>query len=202
MKSWSLKGELVLNCNCTVFCPCVISLGEHPPTHGYCQTWAGIRIDEGEADGTDLGGLNAALLIDIPGRMGEGNWKAAAWIDERAGDDAFGALERILTGKARGSTGVLSMLVGEFLGIERAPIQYGIEDGTRVVEVGRQIRGRVAPVKGAEDGQPVKVVNSRYWIAPEITIGCAEESRVRAFGRVWNLGGRSAEICELDWRGP
>ena len=35
--AWSLKGELILNCNCTVFCPCVISLGKHPPTEGYCQ---------------------------------------------------------------------------------------------------------------------------------------------------------------------
>ena len=27
---WTLKGELILNCNCTVFCPCVVSLGKHP----------------------------------------------------------------------------------------------------------------------------------------------------------------------------
>ena len=24
MEPWSLEGELILNCNCTVFCPCVI----------------------------------------------------------------------------------------------------------------------------------------------------------------------------------
>lgn len=46
-KDWALKGELVLSCNCTVFCPCVLSLGNHPPTEGYCQTWAGFRIDQG-----------------------------------------------------------------------------------------------------------------------------------------------------------
>ena len=22
---WTIKGELILNCNCTVFCPCVVS---------------------------------------------------------------------------------------------------------------------------------------------------------------------------------
>ena len=27
---WTIKGELILNCNCTVFCPCVVSLGKHP----------------------------------------------------------------------------------------------------------------------------------------------------------------------------
>ena len=46
-ESWFMKGELMLSCNCTVFCPCVLSLGKHPPTEGYCQTWGGIRIDEG-----------------------------------------------------------------------------------------------------------------------------------------------------------
>ena len=45
--AWSLEGELILNCNCTVFCPCVVSLGQHPPTEGYCQAWSGIRIDKG-----------------------------------------------------------------------------------------------------------------------------------------------------------
>ena len=52
--NWSLKGEMVVNCNCTVFCPCVVSLGKHPPTEGYCQAWVGIRIDEGSYGETDL----------------------------------------------------------------------------------------------------------------------------------------------------
>ena len=38
--SWSLKGELTLSCNCDVFCPCVLSLGQSAPTEGYCLTWA------------------------------------------------------------------------------------------------------------------------------------------------------------------
>ena len=57
MSTWSIEGELILNCNCTVFCPCVISLGKHPPTEGYCQAWAGVRIDKGVHDGVDLSGL-------------------------------------------------------------------------------------------------------------------------------------------------
>lgn len=202
MKKWSLKGELTLNCNCTVFCPCVASLGEHPPTHGYCQTWAGMRIDSGSADGVRLGGLNAALLIDIPGRMSEGNWKLGAWIDEQASDEAFDALTRILCGRVRGTTGLFSLLVGEFLGVERAPVHYRNEGEDRVIEVGRKIRGRVTPIAGNRDGKPVRITNSRYWISPEITMASASESRLRAHGRVWNLAGRSAEICAFNWKGP
>jgi hypothetical protein len=25
---------------------------------------------------------------------------------------------------------------------------------------------------------------------------------VRAYGRVWDFDGRSAEICQIDWHGP
>jgi hypothetical protein len=41
--------------------------------------------------------------------------------------------------------------------------------------------------------------NSEYWVAPDITVARADVSRVRAFGRNWNLGGRSAELCRIDW---
>ena len=116
MDEWSIKGELILNCNCNVFCPCVISLGSHPPTEGYCQAWAGIRIDSGHFNGNELSGLNVGLLLDIPGMMGRGNWKAAAYIDERASDAAYEALTQIFSGEAGGTTGLLSILVGTRLG--------------------------------------------------------------------------------------
>ena len=59
--AWTLRGELVLACNCTVFCPCTLSLGKAPPTEGYCQTWAGIRIDEGRFDTVDLSGVSRVV---------------------------------------------------------------------------------------------------------------------------------------------
>ena len=117
---WTLKGELILNCNCTVFCPCVVSLGKHPPTEGYCQAWVGIRIDEGSYGETDLSGLNIGLMMDIPGNMGRGNWKAAAYIDDRASDEAYDGLVAIFSGAARGTTGLFGIMVSEFIGAERA----------------------------------------------------------------------------------
>ena len=83
-QSWAMKGELVLSCNCTVFCPCVLSLGSHPPTEGYCQTWAGFRVDSGHFGEVDLSGLNLGLIMEIPGYMSRGNWTAGLFIDKRA----------------------------------------------------------------------------------------------------------------------
>ena len=198
---WSIKGELILNCNCTVFCPCVVSLGQHPPTEGYCQTWGGIRIDEGSYGDADLSGLNVGLLIEIPGLMARGNWKAAAFIDDRASDDAYEGLVSIFSGAARGTTGLFKVLVGEFLGAERAPITYENEGKARRLMVGKKIKGEVVPVDG-HNGEDVVITNTQYWMGPDVTVATATQGRVRAFGRVWDFDGRSAEICQIDWSGP
>ncbi len=198
---WTIKGELILNCNCTVFCPCVVSLGQHPPTEGYCQTWGGIRIDEGSYGDEDLSGLNIGLLIEIPGLMARGNWKAAVFIDDRANEATYEGLVKIFSGKARGTTGLFGVLVAEFLGAERAEISYENEGSTRRLMVGKKIQGEVVPVEGNE-GKDIVITNTQYWMGPDITVATAKKGRVRAFGRVWDFDGRSAEICQIDWHGP
>jgi len=198
---WSLKGELILNCNCTVFCPCVVSLGKHPPTEGYCQTWGGVRIDKGNFGDEDLSGLNIGLLIEIPGLMSRGNWKAAVFIDDRASEAAHKALVDIFSGAARGTTGLFGVLVSEFLGAESQPVSYENDGDTRRLTVGRKIKGEVIPVKDAK-GRETTITNTDYWMGPDVVVGTATKGKVRAYGRVWDFDGRSAEICQIDWHGP
>lgn len=200
--SWSIKGELILNCNCTVFCPCVVSLGKHPPTEGTCMAWAGVRIDEGHYGNENLAGLNVGLMLDIPGNMGRGNWKAAAFIDERASEAAYGALLNIFSGEAKGTTGLFGVLVSEFLGAERVPVVFETEGKKRRLTVGRKIQGEVEPIAGNDPEADVVITNTGYWMGPNITVASANRGRVRAHGRVWDFDGRSAEICQIDWHGP
>lgn len=198
-ETWTLRGELTLSCSCTVFCPCTLSLGLAPPTEGYCQTWAGIRIDDGRFGDVELGGVKVGLIIEIPGLMSRGNWTAGLFIDERASIYAVKALTRIFTGRAGGSTHLLSILVGQFLGVQQVPIRYEIEGETRIFQIPKIIDGAVTPIRGKDKDVPVTIRNSEYWIAPDVTVARADKSRVRAFGRNWNFAGRSSEICKLDW---
>lgn len=202
LTEWAIRGELILNCNCTVFCPCVVSLGNHPPTEGYCQAWAGVRIDSGHYGDEDLSGLNVGLLLEIPGLMARGGWKAAAYIDERASEAAYDGLVAIFSGAARGTTGLFSVLVAEFLGAERAPVVFETEGKARRLMVGKKIQGEVVPVQGKDPDSEIVVTNTEYWMGPDITVATATKGRVRAFGRVWDFDGRSAEICQIDWKGP
>jgi len=199
---WSIKGELILNCSCDVFCPCVVSLGAHPPTEGYCHAWMGVIIDEGHYEGEDLSGLNVGLLVDIPGRMGEGQWKVAAYVDERASGKAYNGLLQIFSGQAGGTTGLFTMLVSEIIGAERAPVQIERDGNKRRIAIGRKIQGEIEMLGGKDPEHPVMVSNSKYWMGPDIIVARGTKSKVRDYGRVWDFGGKSAEICPIDWHGP
>lgn len=199
VEAWTLRGELVLSCNCTIFCPCTLSLGKAPPTEGYCQTWAGIRIDEGRFDAVDLSGIKVGLIMEIPGLMSRGNWTAGVFIDDQAPIQAVKALTKIFTGRAGGSTHLLSILVGHFLGVRQAAITYDVQGDTRKFSIDKIVDGVVTPIAGKDKDQPVVIRNSEYWVARDIIVARADKSRVRAFGRNWDFAGRSAEICRLDW---
>ena len=198
-EKWTLKGELALSCSCTVFCPCVLSLGEHPPTEDRCQTWAGIRIDDGHFDTVDLSGVKVGFMMDLPGIMARGNWTVALFVDDKASAQAVRGLTRIFTGRVGGSTHLLSILVGNFLGVRQVPISYETQGETRVIRIEKYVDGAVTPIRGHEPGKNVTIHNSKYWIAPDVIVARADKSRFRGFGRNWNLTGRSCEICKLDW---
>ena len=192
----------MLNCSCTVFCPCVVSLGQHPPTEGHCEGWAGVQIQSGSYGSVNLKGLNIGLLLDIPGNMARGDWKAALYVDERASDEATEALQKIFSGQAKGSTGLFAILISELLGVKKVPISYNRDGARRIFDIPGIIHGEVAPISGKVPGKEVTIENTAYWMGPVVTVSHAIKSKLKDFGRLWNFSGRSAEICQINWSGP
>lgn len=201
---WRIDGEVILSCNCDLFCPCVVSLGRAKPSNGYCQSWWGVRIVSGECDGETLDGLCIGILLDVPGRMGEGGWTVALYIDEGASESAFSALRAIFTGQAGGSLGILSLLVSEVLGTERAALDFAeTENGWRMTATtgAKKIADcAINKIAGARDGEAVMIRNSQYWVASDVVVAQGGKSRVRAFGRVWDFSGQSAEYAKVSWQ--
>jgi hypothetical protein len=202
IEKWKIKGELIINCNCDVFCPCVISLGFHQPTEGKCQGWMGLNIEEGHYGDSDLTGLKTAILLDIPGNMSRGGWQVGIYVDEDADEAASEALIKIMSGQAKGNTGLFKVLIADVLDVRKVPIEFQKEGKVRSISVGRYIQGAIEPVPGHDSDQDVVVKNSQYWVAPDIVVSKALKGRVRDFGRVWDFDGRSAELCAIDWSGP
>src|SRR5699024_12161230 len=114
-----------------------------------------MRVEKGREAWISLAGVIVAILRDIPGRMSEGGWTVALYIDEGASDDQVAALEHILSGQAGGTTGLFRLLVSNFLGTRRVPVTYTVEDGARSVQAGRAILGPIKPIEGAVPDNPV-----------------------------------------------
>jgi len=161
-----------------------------------------IAIDHGHFEGAPLDGLNIGLLVDIPGRMGEGNWKVAAYIDERASQKAYDGLLKVLSGAAGGTTGLFTFLVSEIIGAEREKVEILRDGRKRSITIGRKIQGEIETVSGADPAHPVMITNSKYWMGPDIMVARGLKSKVRDYGRVWDFAGKSGEICQIDWSGP
>jgi hypothetical protein len=65
-------------------CPCIFF---SPPTEGECKVVIGWHIDKGRHGDISLDGLNAALIVYTPGKMKDGQWKVALYLDERGNDE-------------------------------------------------------------------------------------------------------------------
>ncbi|MEE9291776.1 MAG: DUF1326 domain-containing protein [Acidobacteriota bacterium] len=199
---WRIKGEVVLSCNCEVFCPCVISLGKSKPSHGACHTWWGLNIREGHAGKEKLDGLKAAVLMDIPGPLAEGQWSMALYLDEKASPKAEEALTAILSGQAGGQTAWFSIMIGNFLGVRKVPIGFEKQGKGWKVTIPKIIDGHVEPIDGLDGKGRTVVTNTSYWMSSDITVCRGTKSRFRDWGRNWDLTGRSGEYAQVEWSGP
>jgi len=117
-----------------------------------------------------LSGVKAGLMMEIPGTMARGNWTAALFVDGAASVYAVKALTRIFTGRVGGSTHLLSILVGSFLGVHQVPILYRTDGETRIIKIDKIIDGAITPIAGKQKERNVVIQNSSYWIAPEIVV--------------------------------
>jgi hypothetical protein len=181
--AWHLKGAYVETCSCDLMCPCNLSL-DHGAVYDYCRVTLVFDIGEGEIDGTDVGGRRVAIMADTPKVMTEGNWKVGVFIDDQATDVQADKLAQVFGGQAGGPMAGLAPLIGEMLGMERAPIEV-THDGLRhSVRIGDVIDFEVEDIVpfGVETGRPVRFNGMFHPVASDLTMAEARRSSINAFG--------------------
>jgi hypothetical protein len=156
--AWSMEGQLFETCNCDLICPC----SAYPfagADYDRCLTVYGFRIDSGQIEGVDIGGTIMALAFDIPKYFQDGNWRVGLLADAAASDEQAAKLTPFFSGKLGGPVAALQGLIGKNLGVERVPMQYSVESGTRVLTVGNL--GRLAIEElvptGEKNGPPARL---------------------------------------------
>jgi len=197
--SWTLKGSYVETCSCELMCPCNLSF-DHGATYDFCRATLAFNIREGDVDGTDIGGLKIAFIIDTPKVMTEGNWRMGIFVDEQATDEQADKLVQIYSGQLGGPMAGLAPLVGEMLGVERAKIEMH-DDGLRHgVRIGDAIDFEVQDIVpfGVETGEPVRFSGMFHPVGSDLTMAEAQRSRIDAFGIQYE-GKTGLSTAEFSW---
>ena len=190
--TYHLEGRLLEVCDCRVLCPCWI--GEDPD-NGTCDLVLAYHFDAGTIDGVDVAGRTVAGVAHIPGNVLHGNFQMALYIDEGASDAQFEAIVNVWSGKRGGPVAELAKLVGEVVGIERAPIRFDVEGGRGTLTVGEVSHAELEPYTGP-DGSTTTLTNTIFSTVPGAPVFVGKASRYRskhpALGHDLDLIGHNA----------
>jgi hypothetical protein len=132
--------------------------------------------------------------------MTEGNWRLGMFVDDRSTDEQMEKLTAVFGGQKGGPMEAAMPLVGEMLGVERAPIEV-VEDGlSHSVKIGDAIDFEIEDIVpfGVETGQPVRLVGMFHPAASEFNAAEAKRSRINAFGIEYE-GKTGLSTSEFSW---
>jgi hypothetical protein len=156
--AWSMEGQLFETCNCDLICPC----SAYPfagADYDRCLTVYGFRIDSGHIDGVDIAGTMMVLAWDAPKFLQDGGFRLGLLVDAAASDQQAAKLTAFFSGELGGPMAALSVLIAERLGVQRVPLQYSVQSGTRMLTVGDL--GRLAITElvpsGEKNGSPARM---------------------------------------------
>ena len=202
--AWHLKGEYFETCNCDFLCPCPTSHLQAPPTHGDCKAAMAFRIDDGKFGDVSLNGLTLIMVIYTPGAMIAGDWTVGIIVSDTANEAQRAAIETIVSGKAGGPLERLSALVGNFAGIETAPIEFKADGLSRSLRAGDLVDQAISAVKGARNpDEPMYLDNLAHPGGSKLGLAKASRSHIHAFGIDLDLtdAGNNGHLAPFAWQG-
>ena len=197
--AWSIKGTYIETCSCDFFCPCNFSLATGAD-YDYCRVALVFNVTDGEVEGTDVGGAVVAVIADTPKVMTEGNWKLGVFVDDSASEEQAEKLLGVFSGQLGGPMAGLAPMVGENLGVERAPIEIR-EDGLRhSVKIGDAVDFEIEDVVpfGVETGKPARIAGIFHPAGSDFTVAKPTHARIDAFGIKFE-GGSGLSSSEFSW---
>jgi hypothetical protein len=181
--SWRISGSYFETCSCEVICPCTASLSLGA-TNDYCRVVLVFNVKDGEVEGVDVGGLTVAAVAETPRVMSDGNWRIGVFIDSAASDEQAQKLGGVFSGALGGPMEALGPLIGENLGVERAPIEVREEGTMHSVRIGDAVDFEIEDIVpfGVETGRPARLTDIFHPVGPDLNVAHATRSRIDAFG--------------------
>src|SRR3954454_15079803 len=198
--AWNLEGSYFESCSCATICPCTASLALGADLD-YCRALLAFRISTGDVEGLDVGGVGCALVVDSPKVMSDGGWKVGLYISDDASDEQAEALGKVFSGALGGPPAALGPLLGEFLGVERAPMEFKEDGLNHSLKIGDAVDIEINDVVsfGNESGEPAQLTNIFPPAGSTLTVANAKRATIDAFGIAYE--GHSAFSADFAWAG-
>ena len=199
MAEWTLKGTVLIACNCDYGCPCNFNA---LPTTGKCEGGWIWHVDDGHFRETRLDGLSFTVIVKWPGAIHEGNGEGIFLVDERADEEQRNAMASLVSGEFGGPWGVLAWTWPTLHG--PTPVAYDIElDGihSRVKAGPLEVESTTIknPVTGAEV-HPGAVLPEGI-IVKQADFGASTIYRVDD-GISFDHSGQYTAVGPFDYAGP
>lgn len=197
--AWTLEGTFYENCSCDAICPCTWSNMAQEATNDDCRVALLFDVDTGAVDGVDVGGTTVVMIALTPALMPAGEWKVGLIISDNATDEQVEALSSVFSGVLGGPPAGLAPLIGELLGVERAPVSITVDGTSRHVTVGEALDYHLTKQQSPE-GEQVQLTNiSVHPGGPTLDVAMIDGAQNNAFGISWSGDGLSGFSNPFSW---
>jgi hypothetical protein len=131
--------------------------------------------------------------------MTDGNWRLGTVIDGTASDEQAEKLQGVFSGELGGPMAALGPLIGENLGVQRAPIEVrddGVQHSVRIGATGFDVED-VVPF-GVETGEPARVTGIFHPAGSEFRVAKAKSADISLFG-IQYQGKSGLSSAQFSW---
>jgi hypothetical protein len=164
----------------------------------------GFQVEHGKYGHVSLDGLGFILLGLTPEAMGKGNWSVGIVVDDRATAEQRDAIGAIAGGSAGGPMAGLAPLIGKFLGMEAASIQFERHGLKWSVHAGHAVDMAAEGAKGINPAatEPLHLEHTGHPAADRFALAHASKSHVHALGLSWDdtTGMNNGQYAPFTWR--
>jgi len=198
-EKWNLSGEYFESCNCDLICACLV---QAPTPRDRCDAALAFHINDGTYGQTSLNGLNAVLVVSFPGpgKMRDGNWTAAVYVDERGSAAQRDALGDIFAGKAGGTPGaIFAGLVTKFLGIKSAPISFEVKGNERRLTIPNILEIDISAITGRDGNEPIWATNAAHPVSQKLALAQSKVYKYTDHNLAWNTSGTNGHFSSFTW---
>ena len=200
-EKWNIAGEYFESCNCVLICACLV---QADTPRDRCDAALAFHIDSGTYGQTKLDDLNAVLVVSFPGpgKMRNGNWTAAVYVDEKGSKEQQEALGNIFSGKAGGTPGALfTGLVSKFLGVKATPISFQINGNDRKLSIPNILDIDISAVTGRDGKEPIWATNAAHPVSQKLALAASRAYSYSDHNLSWNTSGTNGHFAPFTWAG-